>query len=282
MGTVATVVAPVEAVAQPVGDPLARRHPLHEATPRTQAQGRAQRERTGQRRRRGDAVDGDAACAPTIERAARVGDGSGRVGGVASGARRSRPRAARPATSSKRASCSSVKGWSGSSATAQWVHTASSSRPGSPTTLWAKARASSGAAPTRCIPVSTLRWTRSGVAASRPPRPRSVGRVHGRPGGRGRRRRRTRRGGARTAAGSGRRCRGPQHRALLDQGHRQPGRTPVERGPGHRDGAVAVAVGLDDGAHRGRRGPFDQEADVVGDRAEVDLGPGGPHPVRRA
>jgi hypothetical protein len=59
----------------------------------------------------------------------------------------------------KRASCSPVKGLSGSSATAQWVKTDPSARCSAATTACTTARTSSGWAPTRCIPVSTFTWT---------------------------------------------------------------------------------------------------------------------------
>ena len=42
---------------------------------------------------------------------------------------------------------------------------------------------------------------------------------------------------------------------------------------GDGDGAVAVAVGLDDGPHRRRRDGRPEHADVVGEGVEVDLGP---------
>ena len=68
---------------------------------------------------------------------------------------------------SNRSSWSAVNGSSGSSATAQWVHSPSSDRSGSACTSSARRTTSSGAAPTRCIPVSTLRWTGTGSPPAR-------------------------------------------------------------------------------------------------------------------
>ncbi len=60
-----------------------------------------------------------------------------------------------------------MNGLSGSSATAQWVNTPSSSSSGRRSISRATASASSGATPTRFIPVSTLRWTRATLPWSR-------------------------------------------------------------------------------------------------------------------
>jgi hypothetical protein len=66
---------------------------------------------------------------------------------------------------------------------------------------------------------------------------------------------------------------------FLDERDREPAGPGLERGPGDRHGAVAVAVALDDRAHLGA-GDLGQARDVVGDRVEVDLGDGGaPLPV---
>ena len=61
-----------------------------------------------------------------------------------------------------------VNGLPGSSATAQWVKTERRSRVGSAAMARAMATASPGCAPTRCMPVSTLRWTRTGRCGVRP------------------------------------------------------------------------------------------------------------------
>ena len=64
---------------------------------------------------------------------------------------------------------------------------------------------------------------------------------------------------------------------LLHQGDGQPGSTGPERRSGHRNGAVAVPVGLD---HRAQLGVTDQvgETDNVGrDGLQVDDSPGGAH-----
>jgi hypothetical protein len=63
---------------------------------------------------------------------------------------------------SYRSSCKAVNGLSGSSATAQWVQTDSSTSAGCAATALARPTTSAGAAPTRCIPVSTLRCTGTG------------------------------------------------------------------------------------------------------------------------
>ena len=169
-----------------------------------------------------------------------------------------------------------VNGSSGSSATAQWVHTAVERQARARRRRRsASATTSSGAAPTRCMPVSTLRWT-----GTRPPRPRPPRRaaamqsrvytVSADAGGQ--RARRARRAAARRAAGSA-----PSMPAAAQRrSPRRPARRPASAAPassaarGHRHGAVAVAVGLDDRAHLGRRATARERRDVGRDRRRGD------------
>ena len=62
-----------------------------------------------------------------------------------------------------------------------------------------------------------------------------------------------------------------QSERLADVGDAEPRRAARERGDGRAHGAVAVAVGLDDGDDLGAGEPA-QVADVGGDRADVDRG----------
>ena len=248
-----------------------------------------QRQRRPQRRgqlvERGpgrDAVHGDAGAderAPGV----RAGERGGRVGGVdrhvveRSAARRGRRRTVR--------SCSSVYGSSelvGDGEVGE--HAGEAQRRGAGRRCGRRAPATSaGRAPTRCIPVSTLRWTRcvaaplSTTAAARRSMPSAV----------------RHRGDEAVGDEVGRRLAGgcslstrigasiPAWRRATpsdDQGDAQAGGAGRQRGPADRDRAVAVAVGLDDGPHLGRGGGDAQQADVVGDGVEVDLGP---RPARR-
>ena len=77
------------------------------------------------------------------------------------------PTAARVAsTALKRSTCTPVNGSSGTSAVEQCENTPSRIRPVS--LMWrAVASASSGRTPTRCIPVSTFRWTADGPTPAR-------------------------------------------------------------------------------------------------------------------
>ncbi len=50
-----------------------------------------------------------------------------------------------------------------------------------------------------------------------------------------------------------------------------------QRGLAHRDGTMAVAVGLHHRAHLGRAHEVDERLDVLRDGREVDLGPSGAH-----
>ena len=61
-----------------------------------------------------------------------------------------------------------------------------------------------------------------------------------------------------------------QFDALLDQCHTDHRRTGVERRSRHGDCAVAIGIGLRDGAHRGRCRMRDQTFDIARDGAEVD------------
>ena len=60
-----------------------------------------------------------------------------------------------------------------------------------------------------------------------------------------------------------------QRQRLVDGGDAEFGRARGQRGPGDLGGAVAVAVGLDDGHHLRRTGVLAQHPHVVRDRAEV-------------
>ena len=127
------------------------------------------------------------------------------------------------------------------------------------------------------MPVSTLRWTASGIAApvaatalasaSIPLAVYTTGvsRVHDGLGRVGHRLRQheDRRVDARVA----------QLDAFLDERDAEHRGARVDRGPTHRDRAVAVAVGLDDREQLGRRGDRLQRPNVVAIAAEVDLRP---------
>jgi hypothetical protein len=63
---------------------------------------------------------------------------------------------------------------------------------------------------------------------------------------------------------------------LVDAYDAEGGRAGRERLPGGGDGAMPVAVRLDDRPEPGRRGACREQPDVVGERVEVDLGPHGP------
>ena len=100
---------------------------------------------------------------------------------------------------------------------------------------------------------------------------------------RGASRRRARSGVVRTAPGSGRRCR-PARSATPSstRATHEPVGARLERGPGHRHGTVAVAVGLHDRPHRGRGRPARRSTPTLcGDGAEVDLDPGPTPWIRR-
>ena len=153
----------------------------------------------------------------------------------------------------------------------------SSSSSGSAATVAAMARRSSGAAPTRCMPVSTLTWTATGAA-----RRGRGGAEGGDPlGGVERRREPV---GQRGVRGGGIALAQEEHRrgdavlaqldALVDQRHGQPAGAAGQRGPGHRRSPVAVAVGLDHRAELGRRRQAGQHGRVVRHGGQVDLGPG--------
>ena len=162
------------------------------------------------------------------------------------------------------------------SATGRWVHTPSSRSSGWRTTAAAMATRSSGAAPTRCIPVSTFTCTST--------EPAGIPRRHAEGldalGGVQRRR---------EPVGQRRRCRAgvalaeQQHRRgdavlaqlhpFVDQGDGKPSGPTGQRGAGHGRASVAVAVGLDHRAQLGGRDQAGQHPGVVGDGGQVDLGP---------
>ena len=117
---------------------------------------------------------------------------------------------------------------------------------------------SSGAAPTRCMPVSTFTWTATGgpaaAAAALKARDPLCG-VQRRREPVGQRRRRG--GGIALAQQEDRRRDAvlAQLDPLVDQGHGEPPCAAGQRGPGHGRPTVAVAVRLDDRAELGRARP---------------------------
>ena len=70
----------------------------------------------------------------------------------------------------------------------------------------------------------------------------------------------------------------PQCDTLSGERDAQPGAPGIQGGAADGDRAVAVAVGLDHRPNGGGRGGRTEDADVVGDGVEVDLGP---RPARR-
>ena len=132
-------------------------------------------------------------------------------------------------------------------------------------------RTSSGRAPSRPMPVSSLRWAR---APSEAARRRRLGRPDGHLG----------------AGGDGPRPLVPDERAhdehrgveaggaqglgLGRRRHAQAARAPLERGPGDGGRPVPVAVGLDHGQQLGPRGRPGEDAGVVTDGPQVDPGHG--------
>ncbi len=185
---------------------------------------------------------------------------------------------------SKRSSCDSVKARSASaspSATGRWVHTPSRRSDGSPVTAATTAESSSGGVPTRCIPVSTFTWTatRRPAAAAAAANWAIPSRVE-----RGRqpvRQRGVDRLGPALAEEEYRRLHVvlAQLHPLVDQRHGQAGRPAGDGRPRHRGAPVAVAVRLDHRAQLGRRRQARQDRGVVGDRRQVDLGPGRARPA---
>ena len=67
--------------------------------------------------------------------------------------------------------------------------------------------------------------------------------------------------------------------ALGRQGHGQAVGAAGQRGPGHLHSTVAVALGLHHGADAAGGHQVAQDADVVGDGSQIDVGPGGAHRV---
>ncbi len=68
--------------------------------------------------------------------------------------------------------------------------------------------------------------------------------------------------------------------SLLDQGHRQPGRSSIEGGFGDGYVSVGVAIGLDDCTHLGWGRDLAKSLDVVADGSEVHLDPRWSHRKR--
>ena len=141
-----------------------------------------------------------------------------------------------------------------------------------------------GRHPTRCMPVSTLRCTPATLArpraAARPAASMPVGRVDGERAGRSATAPATSAGrgsdSSRIGAVDARPCAAPRP----PRPARRPAtsRRPPSAACADRDGAVAVAVGLHHRAQLGRaRRARAATRDVVRDRVEVDLGPGGAH-----
>ena len=137
-----------------------------------------------------------------------------------------------------------------------------------------------GSAPTRCIPVSTLRCTGTGgdPGAGHGPsegldssggvdrRDQTAGHRLGHP----LQRRLGQQEHGRLDAGL------PEGHPLLHQGHGEPGCTSFEGGPGDGNVAVPVAVGLHHPAEGRRADEPAQHGGVVPYRVEVDVGPGRP------
>ena len=177
--------------------------------------------------------------------------------------------------SRKAASCSSVSGRSGSSATARWEKMPTTrSRPWSWYSMASPTRLSqaSRVAPLRPSPVSTLRCTRAGpflLAGGRddafqfPARAADVD-AGGHGGGEVALR------GVQPGQQGGLDAGGAQGQGLGNVGGAQPVGAGTERGAGDGDGAVAVGVGLDHRHHLGRRCHGRQAADIVPDGFEVD------------
>ncbi len=235
------------------------------------------------------AVERDAA-ADHVEGRPRLAQGRRRVGGVDDGLGEARAQVARPRPGSARAArCrNAALSPAGSSAAAKWVISPATVTP-SPAEAAASARAatSSGRAPSRPMPVSSLRCTRG-----RRPAAAKAARAHSTASGVHT---------ATSAAGGGRprpllvaqrahheqgavQTRPPQLLGLADRGDGQIVRAALEGRAGHGGGAVPVPLGLD---HRhqprpARRGR--QRGGVVAHGPEVDPGdrPGRAQPAALA
>ncbi len=166
IGTVAMPSRALDPVAEPVGEPVTGGERLHVGDARLQRERRPQHRTIGELRRGRDAVDRDA---DPHEIEARVGERqqTGRVRGMHQGWPQTHRVEVVARTAWKRSSCSDVYGSSGSSAIAKWVRTPSSTSSVRSSTRCASATAPSGATPTRCIPVSTLRCTARGSPVPR-------------------------------------------------------------------------------------------------------------------
>ena len=245
---------------------------------------RAQAELGRQTRGRRDAVDGDPGADEVVAatRDARWPSPSWRHG---AGRARCRRRPARRATASNRSSCTSVNGLSGSSATAQCVNTPSRSSSGRPLDLPGHLQGVGRSHADAVHPGVDLEVDPDDLALLARRRGQQLGggdRVHadaevvadhgtqiGRSGLGEQEDRRVDAGLA-------------QHRAFLDQRHPEP------VGPGgdgrlaHRDGAVAVTVGLHHGAEQRRRRPRPGAQRRCGRPRRGRRPPGRPSQVRPA
>ena len=278
-----STLSPLAAVAQAVGQTLAGGHASSRATPRLQRQRGPEVGRTDERGRRRDAVDGDAAPHEVV---------AGRSGGPSAAAElaawqqrrpRGRRRSSSPTTSSNRASCSVGERVVGLVGHREVGPAPTPARGPAASTIGLRQRdASAGAAPTRCMPVSTLRCTgeRSRGGARRAAAHRAVDAGRGVDGGLEVDWRR--RCADSSAAASESTSIGASMPASRSSAPSSTSATPSASAPAasaarltsHR--AVAVAVGLHDRAEHGRCAHDARSvADVVGDRRQVDLGPGG-------
>ena len=236
----------------PAATRLHERHLGDAAAPPARGRRRSARSGAG-----GDAVEGDAAAHEVVA-AGRVGDGGGGVGGVAHrhGDARRLDRRARAA--SKRSSCSAVNGSSGSSATAQCVHSDVERQRGLGVRRPRRARTtSSGAAPDAVHAGVDLevdghrRGPRRGRRARpRIDRPRVHGDAHAAASASS-----TSSGGGSDSSRIGASMPAAAQLGGLGAPARPPTRPRRPRAAARAtgDGAVAVAVGLHHRAHLGRR-----------------------------
>ena len=201
-------------------------------------------------------VDGDARTDEVVVQvgAGERGRGVGEVAEWGRGRGRGRPASA----AARRAACLSIVGWRGASACARCDHTATTCATPSASAFAATSSTSdqsAGCTPLRVSPVSTLRCSRAGLPACRAPASTAArwatGRdgevdVGGHRGGEvvvGDVQPGEHPGAASPAARSSRASSSVQTPSQVAPA--------AERGTGDRDGAVAVAVGLD---HRHQRG----------------------------
>ena len=187
-----------------------------------------------------------------------------------------RPPARRPRAASNRSIWAAVKASSGSSAIAKCVQNPPRVSDRDPVTLAASAGTSAASAPTRCMPVSTFRWTATGrpslvaapAATAMPASLYTVGRApmaHSSPSASG---------GASVSNSTGASI--PASRNVIASSTRATASIeapPAERGAGDPDASVAIAVGLDDGAESRRGDDAAEKLHVRADGAQVDLRP---------